>query len=74
MDKINITKKKKPSVSNDRKNMIGRIKLLKKGECLEYRGEMRLAYARQMVGEASTWLDRKFSGRAVEGGIDIYCE
>lgn len=75
MDNIQITKKTKPiKTGGERKNLAEAIKTLKKGQCLEYRGPLHLTQARQIAAEATQWLEKKYSGRAVEGGIDIFCE
>ena len=75
MDNIQITKKaKSPQSISDRTKLISSIKSLKKGQCLEYRGPTAIHLVRQLAGEATAWLSFKYSGRAVEGGIDIFCE
>lgn len=75
MDNIQITKKTKASKStSDRVKIIHAVKALKKGQCIEYRGTMPIRNVRAIIGQAKHWIDKPVSGRAVEGGIDIFCE
>ena len=75
MDNIQITKKKKASKEvSDRVKIIHAVKALKKGHCIEYRGTMPINNVRAIISQAKHWIDKSVLGRAVEGGIDIFCE
>lgn len=75
MDNIQITKKTKLATKpSERVKLIAAVKTLKKGQCIEYRGNLETPQVRAVAGNASIWLPHKYSAHVVEGGIDIFCE
>ncbi len=74
MDTIQITKRTQvESPKTDRHAFIASLKAVKKGQCVEYRGNMSLAAVQTILAGANMFLEKRLSSRKADKGVDIFC-